>query len=85
MKEIASEYDEMKMNHYKVLQDNEKQKQQVLDLMTNQINKDVEIRDLKKERDLHVDELNRLSMDLNQQINSLEEKDGEIEKLTKRL
>lgn len=53
--------------------------------MTNQINKDVEIRDLKKERDLHVDELNRLSMDLNQQINSLEEKDGEIEKLTKRL
>ena len=53
--------------------------------MTNQINKDVEIRELKKERDLHVDELNRLSMDLNQQINSLEEKDGEIEKLTKRL
>ena len=53
--------------------------------MTNQINNDVEIRDLKKERDLHVDELNRLSMDLNQQINSLEEKDGEIEKLTKRL
>ena len=53
--------------------------------MTNQINKDVEIRDLKKERERHVEELNRLSMDLNQQINSLEEKDGEIEKLTKRL
>ena len=53
--------------------------------MTNQISKDVEIRDLKKERDRHVEELTRLSMDLKWQITQIEEKDGEVEKLTKRL
>lgn len=85
LKEIASDYEEMKMKYYNVLKDNEKQKTQLQELITGQFDKDVEIRDLKKERDRHIDELNRLGMDINKKIEILEEKDNTIEALTQRL
>ena len=37
---------------------------------------------MKKERDLNIDELNSLGMDINKKIELLEEKDNKIEALT---
>ena len=85
LKEIAQDYESMKMKYFNVLTENEKQKTQLQDLITNQCGKDMEVRDLQKERDMRIDELYGLRMDINKKINSIEEKDSQIEALSKRL
>ena len=84
-KEIANDYESMKMKYFNVLTENEKQKTQLQEFYTNQCNKDTEIRDLLKERERNIDELYGLRMDINKKINMIEEKDGKVEALTKRL
>lgn len=85
VKEIANDYESMKMKYFNVLTENEKQKTQISDLITNQCNKDVEVRNLLKERERHIDELYGLRMDINKRINLIEDKDSQIEALSKRL
>jgi uncharacterized Fe-S radical SAM superfamily protein PflX len=75
VKEIANDYESMKMKYFNVLTDNEKQKTQLSDLITNQYDKDVEVRDLLKERERHIDELYGLRMDINKRINLIEDRD----------
>ena len=85
VKEIANDYESMKMKYFNVLTENEKQKTQISDLITNQCNKDVEMRDLLKERERHIDELYGLRIDINKRINLIEDKESQVEALSKRL
>ena len=85
MKDIANDYESMKMKYFNVLTENEKQKTQLQDLISNQCNKDVEVRDLLKEREKHINELYGLRMDINKKINLIEEKNSQVEALSKRL
>ena len=45
-------------------------------MITNQCSKDIEVRDLKNERDRLSDELYGLRMDIHKKLNSIEAKDG---------
>lgn len=85
VKDIANDYESMKMKYFNVLTENEKQKTQLQDLISNQCNKDVEVRDLLKEREKHINELYGLRMDINKKINLIEEKNSQVEALSKRL
>ena len=55
------------------------------DLIVKECDKDIEIRGLIKERDANIDELYKLRMDINKKINLLDDKNQQIEALTKRL
>lgn len=46
VKEIANDYESMKMKYFNVLTENEKQKTQLSDLITTQCDKEVELREL---------------------------------------
>ena len=54
-------------------------------MAATQCSKDNEVRDLLKEREKHINELYALRMDVNKKINVLEDKDAQIEALSKRL
>ena len=71
MNQLASDYESMKMKYFNVL--------------TEKCAKDTEVRDLLKERETSINELYALRMDVNKKINLLEEKDAQIEALSKRL
>ena len=75
MKEIANDYESMKMKYFNVLTENEKQKTQLSELISKECDKEVELRTLTKERDRYIDELYRVRMDINKKINLLEDKD----------
>ena len=85
VKEIASDYESMKMKYFNVLTENEKQKTQLSELISKECDKEVELRNLTKERDRYIDELYRVRMDINKKINLLEDKNTQIEALSKRL
>lgn len=85
VKEIANDYETMKMKYFNVLTENERQKTQLSDLITTQCDKEVELRELLQEREKNIDELYGLRMDVNKKINLLEEKENQIEALAKRL
>lgn len=75
VKEIANDYESMKMKYFNVLTENEKQKTQLSELISKECDKEVELRTLTKERDRYIDELYRVRMDINKKINLLEDKD----------
>jgi len=85
VKEIAQDYESMKMKYFNVLTENERQKTQLQELISKECQKDVDLRNLIKERDSNINELYRLRMDINRKINLIEDKNSQVEALSKRL
>lgn len=85
VKDIAHDYESMKMKYFNVLQENEKQKTQLQELITNQCDREVEVKDLNQEKQRLIDDLYGLRIDINKRINLIEDQQGQIEALTKRL
>lgn len=51
VKEIAQDYESMKMKYFNVLTENERQKTQLSEFITTACDKDIEIKDLLQERE----------------------------------
>ena len=82
---MKSENDSMKLKYFNVLTENEKQKTQIQDLISNSCDKEVEMKQLQKERDRQINETYSLRMEINKYINQIEDRNAQVETLQSKL
>lgn len=81
--EIVTDYEQMKMKYYNVLQETEKQKLNIQSHIQKEIDRENTIQKYQDEKQKSIDQVYTIRMDFKKQSDLLEKRDQQIEQLSK--
>ena len=79
---LVADYESMKLKYFNVLQENEKNKQQIQQFLQKGIDSDTLINRLNSEKQKHIDEMYKIRMEIGQQVDIVKEKEEKITQMT---